>query len=125
MYGAGSLQGAYGDAIIHCHLYPHFGEGMWGIQRTFDTLQDGSMCYPNGVQIKPLQPLPDRPLPPSQPQNDQDFQTLYLEFLVLKHLAHPLELLGEERQQKSKKINLLLMQYQGRCLSIQRRKIRQ
>lgn len=64
MYGAGSLQGAYGDAIIHCHLYPHFGEGMWGMQRTFDTLQDGSMCYPNGVQIEPLQPLPDRPLPP-------------------------------------------------------------
>lgn len=64
MYGAGSLHGAIGDAIIHCHLYPHFGEGMWGIQRNFDTLQDGSMCYPNGVQIKPLQPLPDRPLPP-------------------------------------------------------------
>jgi len=63
-YGAGSLQGAIGDAIIHCHLYPHFGEGMWGMQRTFDTLQDGSMCYPNGVQIKALQPLPDRPLPP-------------------------------------------------------------
>lgn len=63
-YGAGSLQGAFGDAIIHCHLYPHFGEGMWGMQRTFNTLQDGSMCYPNGVQIKALQPLPDRPLPP-------------------------------------------------------------
>jgi len=64
MYGAGSLHGAIGDAIIHCHLYPHFGEGMWGIQRNFDTLQDGSMCYPNGVQIKALQPLPDRPCPP-------------------------------------------------------------
>ncbi|RHW37626.1 copper oxidase [Lysinibacillus yapensis] len=63
-YGAGSLHGAIGDAIIHCHLYPHFGEGMWGLQRNFDTLQDGSMCYPNGVQIKALQPLPDRPLPP-------------------------------------------------------------
>ena len=64
MYGAGSLHGAIGDAIIHCHLYPHFGEGMWGMQRNFDTLQDGSMCYPNGVQIKALQPLPDRPSPP-------------------------------------------------------------
>ncbi|BDH61522.1 hypothetical protein MTP04_16520 [Lysinibacillus sp. PLM2] len=63
-YGAGSLQGAMGDSIIHCHLYPHFGEGMWGIQRTFDTLQDGTMCYPNGVQIKALLPLPDRPKPP-------------------------------------------------------------
>lgn len=63
-YGSGSLQGAFGDAIIHCHLYPHFGEGMWGMQRIFDTLQDGSMCYPNGVEIKALQPLPDRPCPP-------------------------------------------------------------
>lgn len=64
LYGAGSLQGAMGDAIVHCHLYPHFGEGMWGIQRNFNTLQDGSMCYPNGVQIKALKPLPDRPAPP-------------------------------------------------------------
>ena len=64
LYGAGSLQGAMGDAVIHCHLYPHFGEGMWGIQRNFDTLQDGSQCYPNGLPIKALQPLPDRPLPP-------------------------------------------------------------
>lgn len=65
LYGAGSLQGAFGDVIIHCHLYPHFGEGMWGIQRIFNTLQDGSQCYPNGVRIDPLQPLPDRPKPPA------------------------------------------------------------
>lgn len=64
LYGSGSLQGAFGDVIIHCHLYPHFAEGMWGMQRIFNTLQDGSQCYPNGVQIKPLQPLPDRPRPP-------------------------------------------------------------
>ncbi|MEK3883154.1 multicopper oxidase domain-containing protein [Paenibacillus sp. PL2-23] len=64
LYGAGSLQGAYGDVIIHCHLYPHFGEGMWGIQRIFNTLQDGSQCYPNGLPIEPLQPLPTQPCPP-------------------------------------------------------------
>ena len=65
LYGAGSLHGAFGDVIIHCHLYPHFGEGMWGLQRIFNTLQDGSQCYPNGTPIEPLQPLPDRPLPPA------------------------------------------------------------
>jgi len=65
LYGAGSLQGAFGDAIIHCHLYPHFNEGMWGLHRVFNTLQDGSQCYPNGTPIKPLRPLPDRPAPPS------------------------------------------------------------
>ncbi|MBY0095885.1 multicopper oxidase domain-containing protein [Mesobacillus maritimus] len=64
LYGLGSLHGAIGDAIIHCHLYPHFGAGMWGINRIFDTLQDGSQCYPNGVPIAPLKPLPDRPEPP-------------------------------------------------------------
>lgn len=64
LYGAGSLQGAIGDAIIHCHLYPHFMDGMWGLARTFDTLQDGSQCYPDGEPIAPLRPLPDRPAPP-------------------------------------------------------------
>ncbi len=64
LYGMGSLHGAIGDVIIHCHLYPHFEDGMWNINRIFDTLQDGSQCYPNGVPIKALQPLPDRPCPP-------------------------------------------------------------
>lgn len=64
LYGLGSLQGAIGDTIIHCHLYPHFAAGMWGMNRVFDTLQDGSQCYPNGEPIAALQPLPDRPLPP-------------------------------------------------------------
>ncbi|MBA2176082.1 multicopper oxidase domain-containing protein [Halobacillus locisalis] len=65
LYGLGSLQGSYGDAIVHCHLYPHFMVGMWGMNRVFDTLQDGSQCYPNGEKIKALQPLPDRPAPPA------------------------------------------------------------
>lgn len=64
LYGAGSLQRAFGDVVIHCHLYPHFHDGMWGMQRIFNTLQDGSQCYPNGVPIKPLIPLPDREPPP-------------------------------------------------------------
>lgn len=64
LYGLGSLQGSFGDAVIHCHLYPHFAAGMWGMNRVFNTLQDGSQCYPNGVPIKPLQPLPDTKAPP-------------------------------------------------------------
>ncbi|MCM3636634.1 multicopper oxidase domain-containing protein [Sporosarcina luteola] len=64
LYGLGSLQGSFGDSIIHCHLYPHFAAGMWGLNRVFNTLQDGSQCYPNGVPIKPLHPLPDRKAPP-------------------------------------------------------------
>lgn len=63
-YGAGSLQKAYGDVVWHCHLYPHFEEGMWGIQRIHDVLEDGTRCYPDGTPITALMPLPDRPAPP-------------------------------------------------------------
>ena len=64
LYGAGSLNGMIGDAIFHCHLYPHFHEGMWTLWRIFDRLQDGSGVYPDGTQIEALMPLRDRPLPP-------------------------------------------------------------
>ena len=32
-------KGAAGDYLWHCHLFPHYLEGMWGIMRVFDTLQ--------------------------------------------------------------------------------------
>lgn len=73
LYGAGSLHGAFGDIIIHCHLYPHFGEGMWGMHRIFNTLQDGTQCYPNGTKIKALQPLPDRKILPKPTQEKPGF----------------------------------------------------
>lgn len=64
LHGAGSLQKAMGDAIFHCHLYPHFHDGMWGLWRTHDVLEDGSRFYPDGSRIKALKPLPDREPPP-------------------------------------------------------------
>lgn len=64
LYGAGSLQGTPGDAIFHCHLYPHFVDGMWGLWRTHDVLEDGSRFYSDGSPVKALQPLPDREPPP-------------------------------------------------------------
>jgi len=63
LYGAGSFNGMIGDAIFHCHLYPHFHEGMWTLWRVFDRLQDGSGVYPDGTVIQALMPLRDRPLP--------------------------------------------------------------
>jgi len=53
--GAGSLQRATGDIIWHCHLYPHFHSGMWGMWRVFDVLQDGTGAYPDGTEIAALQ----------------------------------------------------------------------
>lgn len=64
LYGAGSLNGAIGDVIFHCHLYPHFMEGMWTLWRIFDRLEDGSGVYPDGTVIEALMPLKDRPMPP-------------------------------------------------------------
>lgn len=64
LYGAGSFNGMIGDAIFHCHLYPHFHEGMWTLWHVFDRLQDGKGYYPDGTPAEPLMPLKDRPLPP-------------------------------------------------------------
>ncbi|TYB44220.1 multicopper oxidase domain-containing protein [Actinomadura chibensis] len=65
IHGAGSVQEATGDIIFHCHLYPHFHSGMWGMWRVFDVLQDGAGHYPDGTPIAPLRPLPTRPAPPA------------------------------------------------------------
>ncbi|WP_227394890.1 cupredoxin domain-containing protein [Jeotgalibacillus aurantiacus] len=73
LYGLGSLQGSIGDAIVHCHLYPHFEVGMWGMNRIFDTLQDGSQFYPDGTRIKALKPLPGRPAPPRPTKENPGF----------------------------------------------------
>lgn len=64
LYGAGSRNGVIGDVIFHCHLYPHFHEGMWTLWRIHDRLEDGSGKLPDGTQIPPLIPLRDRERPP-------------------------------------------------------------
>ena len=64
LHGAGSLNGTIGDVIFHCHLYPHFHEGMWTLWRIYDRLQDGSGILPDQTTIPPLMPLADRIAPP-------------------------------------------------------------
>lgn len=64
LHGAGSLNGTIGDVIFHCHLYPHFHEGMWTLWRIYDRLEDGTGKLPDGTPIPKLQPLKDRPRPP-------------------------------------------------------------
>lgn len=54
LYGAGGLNRMIGDTIFHCHLYPHFHEGMWTLWRVFDRLQRGGDTYPDGTPIEPL-----------------------------------------------------------------------
>ena len=66
LYGAGSLNRVIGDVIFHCHLYPHFMEGMWTMWRIYDRLQDGTGELPDGTLIRSLIPLKDRERPPKK-----------------------------------------------------------
>lgn len=66
LHGAGSLNGVIGDVIFHCHLYPHFHEGMWTLWRIHDRLEDGTGELPDGTPIPPLIPLKDRKRPPKK-----------------------------------------------------------
>lgn len=51
LHGAGSLTETIGDVIFHCHLYPHFHEGMWTLWRIHDRLEDGTGELPDGTKI--------------------------------------------------------------------------
>ncbi|MDT8333534.1 hypothetical protein RQ831_20995 [Roseomonas gilardii] len=39
--GTGNRNYTPGDSIFHCHLYPHFAQGMWELWRVHDTFEDG------------------------------------------------------------------------------------
>lgn len=66
LYGAGSRNKVIGDVIFHCHLYPHFHEGMWTLWRIHDRLEDGSGKLPDGTPVPALLPLKDREQPPGK-----------------------------------------------------------
>lgn len=66
LYGAGSRNRVIGDVIFHCHLYPHFHEGMWTLWRIYDRLEDGNGKLPDGTPIPALLPLKDREQPPKK-----------------------------------------------------------
>ena len=79
--GSGNRNKTIGDAIFHCHFYPHFAQGMWELWRTHDTFERGtaldadgrpvagSRAAPDGeitsgVPIPALVPLPGQPIAP-------------------------------------------------------------
>ncbi|MBI5288779.1 MAG: hypothetical protein HY873_07380, partial [Chloroflexi bacterium] len=63
--GAGSQQGTIGDVIFHCHLYPHFATGMWGLHRVHDVTEDGTRVLPDGEPVLPIAPVPAAPIVPA------------------------------------------------------------
>ncbi|HEY9037870.1 MAG TPA: hypothetical protein VIN05_02865 [Roseovarius sp.] len=46
--GSGNRNRTIGDSIFHCHLYPHFAQGMWALWRVHDVLEDGTRKLPDG-----------------------------------------------------------------------------
>lgn len=50
--GSGNRNRTVGDSIFHCHLYPHFAQGMWALWRVHDVFEDGSRKLPDG-QARP------------------------------------------------------------------------
>jgi hypothetical protein len=82
--GSGNRNKTAGDSIFHCHFYPHFAAGMWGMWRVHDVFEQGTKldkdgkpdknagigarAYPDGeiaagTPIIALVPLPTRPMP--------------------------------------------------------------
>jgi len=47
--GSGNRNKSSGDAIYHCHFYPHFAQGMWHMWRHHDTYQAGTNLAVSGA----------------------------------------------------------------------------
>lgn len=46
--GSGNRNRTIGDSIFHCHLYPHFAQGMWALWRVHDVIEDGTRKLADG-----------------------------------------------------------------------------
>jgi hypothetical protein len=57
--GGGNRNDTPGDAIFHCHFYPHFAQGMWGLWRNHDVFEAGTVLDVNGRPAAGARALPD------------------------------------------------------------------
>jgi hypothetical protein len=57
--GAGNRNKTPGDAIFHCHFYPHFAQGMWELFRVHDVFEAGTVLDANGRPTPTSRKLPD------------------------------------------------------------------
>lgn len=96
VFGAGSLTKTIGDVIWHCHLYPHFMQGMWGLLRILDRLEDGTRKLPDGTISPKLVPLPDREEPLKPDEMHPGYPNFILGETGKKATKPPLGIIGEE-----------------------------
>lgn len=57
--GSGNRNDTPGDAILHCHFYPHFAQGMWGLWRVHDVFERGTQLDGQGRPLAGARALPD------------------------------------------------------------------
>jgi hypothetical protein len=68
--GSGNRNFTVGDSIFHCHLYPHFAQGMWELWRSHDVFEAGTHDrnlpdgeFAGGTPNPAIVPLPRTPMP--------------------------------------------------------------
>ncbi|MFN2563581.1 MAG: copper oxidase [Gemmatimonadaceae bacterium] len=57
--GSGNRNKTVGDAIFHCHFYPHFAQGMWELWRNHDVFEAGTQLDEAGIPVPGSRALPD------------------------------------------------------------------
>jgi len=69
--GSGNRNFTVGDSIFHCHLYPHFAQGMWELWRVHDVFEAGTPDrrlpdaeIAGGTPNPAVVPLPTRAMAP-------------------------------------------------------------
>jgi hypothetical protein len=69
--GSGNRNLTVGDSIFHCHLYPHFAQGMWELWRAHDVFESGTPDrnlpdgeIAGGTPNPAIIPLPNKAMPP-------------------------------------------------------------
>lgn len=58
-YNSGNRNKDAGDAIFHCHFYPHFAQGMWALWRVHDVFEAGTELDTNGIPLSGSRAYPD------------------------------------------------------------------
>ncbi|HEX6367410.1 MAG TPA: hypothetical protein VF006_00675 [Longimicrobium sp.] len=65
--GGGNRNKTPGDAIFHCHFYPHFAQGMWALWRVHDVFETGTVLDEYGRPASGSRALPDGEIPTGTP----------------------------------------------------------
>ncbi len=58
-HGSGNRNQTVGDSIFHCHIYPHFAQGMWSLWRVHDVFEEGTELEADGRPVVRARALPD------------------------------------------------------------------